>query len=172
MKVAVVGSWKAKEATEWGLKSQDLFPSACRQIGNAIIRLGHTLVTGSESESTADRYAVEGAIQATGGSIPDHPRIIILRPNDEHVSFEQLRNDNPGLFTTRVSLDSGWNVTKLFQVNEADGVVVVGGATFSYQAGPAAAICKKPLVGIDRRRAADAAGISAATRRAGRGPRG
>lgn len=148
MKVAVIGSWKAEEATEWGLKSQDLFPSACRQIGNAIVRLGHTLVIGSESEGTADRYAVEGAIQATGGSIPDRPRIIILRPNDQRVSFEQLRNDNPGLFTTRVSMDSGWNVTKLFQVNEADGVVVVGGAAFSYQAGLAAAICKKPLVPI------------------------
>jgi hypothetical protein len=97
MKVAVIGSWKAEEANDWGLKSQDLFPSACRQIGNAIIRLGHTLVIGSESEGTADRYAVEGAIQATGGSIPDRPRIIILRPNDQRVSFEQLRNDNPGL---------------------------------------------------------------------------
>ena len=148
MKVAVVGSWKAKEAAEWGLKSQDLFPKACRQIGNAIIRLGHTLVIGSESEGTADFYAVEGAVQAMGGTQPDRPRIIILRPNDQQTSFEQLRNENPGLFTTRVSMDPGWNVTKLLQVNEADGVVVVGGATFSYQAGLAAAVCKKPLVPI------------------------
>jgi Predicted nucleotide-binding protein containing TIR-like domain len=148
MKVAVAGSWKAKEASEWGLKSQDLFPKACQQIGNAIMRLGHTLVIGSESEGTADRYAVEGAIQAIGGSTPDRPRIVILRPNDQRVSFEQLRNENPGLFTTRVSMDSGWNVTKLFQVNEADGLVVVGGAEFSYQAGLAAALCKKPLVPV------------------------
>jgi len=126
MKVAVVGSWRAQDASEWGLKSQDMFPEACRQIGNAIMRLGHTLVIGSESEHTADRYAVEGAIQAIGGSSPDRPRIIVLRPNDQHVPFEQLRNENPGIFTTRVSMDSGWNVTSLLQVNEADGLVVVG----------------------------------------------
>src|SRR5271170_1981839 len=148
MKVAVIGSWKVKEAAKWGLKNQELFAKACQDIGNAIVRLGHTLVIGSESEGTADLHAVKGAIQAMGSSIPDRPRVIILRPNDQRISFEQMRKENPGLFTTRVSIDPGWNVTKILQVNEADGVVIVGGADFSYQAGLAAAVCKKPLVPV------------------------
>jgi hypothetical protein len=148
MKVAVIGSWKTKEAQEWELKDRDSFANACRQIGNAIVRLGHTLVIGSESEGTADLYAVEGAVQAMGGAKPDRTRIVILRPNDQSAPFDRLRDENPGLFTTRISLDTTWNVTKLLQVNEADGVVVVGGADFSYQAGLAAAVCGKPLVPV------------------------
>jgi len=149
MKVAVLGSWREKEASEWGLKDSKLFATACQQIGNAILRLGHTLVVvGSNSPDTADFHAVEGAVQASGGSTPDRPRIIILRPNDQRISYEQLRTENPGLFTTRVSIDSNVDITKLVQINEADAVVVVGGAQFSYQSGLAAAVCRKPLVPI------------------------
>jgi predicted nucleotide-binding protein len=148
MRVAVLGSWRTKEAAQWGLKNPDLFASACQQIGKVIIRLGHTLVVASDQEGTADLHVVEGAVQAAGGISPERPRIIILRPNDQRISFERMRSDNPGLFTTRVSMDSDWEVTKFQQINEADGVVIVGGALYSYQAGLAAAVCRKPLVPV------------------------
>ena len=80
---------------------------------------------GSESEGTADRYAVEGAIQATGGSVPDRPRIIILRPNDQHVSFEQLRNDNPGLPLRRGRKNGlRWNRKRRYKENSRSRTIV------------------------------------------------
>ena len=118
------------------LKDQDLFATACRQIGNAIVRLGHTLVVvGSNSADTADFYAVDGAVQAAGGLTPDRPRIVILRPNDQRISYEQLRRQNPGLFTTRVSIDSNVDITKLVQINEADAVIISGARSFPISLG-------------------------------------
>ena len=148
MKIAVVGSWKPAEASEWKLTNADEFPKACRAIGNAVVRLGHTLVVGSESTQTADYHAVEGAVQAWGGQPSPRPRIVLVRPGDQRVPFEKWKAENPGLFTTRVSIDSSWDATKLFQVNECDGIVIVGGAGLSYQAGLASAVCRKRLVPV------------------------
>jgi Predicted nucleotide-binding protein containing TIR-like domain len=148
MKIAVIGSWKPEDASKWKLTNEGLFAKACREIGNAVIRLGHTLVAGSESTRTADYHAVEGAVQAWGGQPSPRPRIVMVRPNDQRVPFEKLKAENPGLFTSRVSIDSNWNATKLFQVNECDGVVIVGGADLSYQAGLASAVCRRRLIPV------------------------
>ena len=45
MRIAVVGSWKDKEAEHWGLTgSENEFGEACRVLGSEIVRLGHSLI--------------------------------------------------------------------------------------------------------------------------------
>jgi len=147
MKIAVCGGWIAEEGGD-GLRTRDSFARACRQIGRTIAQTGQTLVVGGDSDGTADRYAVEGMTEVLSGSQLESPRIIILRPNDQRVPFEEARNENQGLFTAPFSINSEWDITKILQVNEADAVVVVGGAERAYQAGLAAVLCKKPMVAV------------------------
>lgn len=64
MKVALVGSWKEQRAGEWELRDKDSFSDTCCELGASIVQKGPKLIVGTESETTADAYLVEGAVQA------------------------------------------------------------------------------------------------------------
>jgi hypothetical protein len=148
MRVALVGSWKLDDKAEWNLTAGDNFPEACRQLGAAVARAGHVLIVGGQADRRAGYHAIEGVIGALGNARPTPPPIIILRPNDSQIYYEEWRTNYPRLFTSLPSPDSSWNITKLFQVKEADCLLVIGGAQNSFQAGLAAAVSGKPVVPI------------------------
>jgi hypothetical protein len=148
VRIAIVGSWKEEEAEEWNLRNPDDFAEACREIGAEIARRKHVLLVGSESERTADRYAVEGAVSALGrATVPEAP-IIVLRPSDGAFPYEELRARYSHLFTSSYSPESRWGTTRLFQIRQADALVIIGGARSSYQAGITAAVCGRRVVPI------------------------
>jgi len=148
MKVAVIGSWRPNR-DDWAFTSSLAeFREACHQIGSEIVRNGHVLLVGSEDRNTADFSAVEGAIAALGAANIESPQIIVLRPNDNKISFENWRRQYPRLFGSMTSPDANWDITKIFQVKEADCVVLLGGAETSYQAGLTAAVSGKRTVPI------------------------
>lgn len=49
MRIAVVGSWKDREAEHWRLTgSEGEFGETCRLLGSEIVRLGHSLIVAGE----------------------------------------------------------------------------------------------------------------------------
>jgi len=146
MKVAVCGGWH-DETGDWSIAHQETLEKACRQIGRKIVSLGHTLVVGEDKPNSADFWAVRGVVDEPDSSFK-RPCITILRPKDNSFPFKDERSKDQSLFTTRPSIDTGWNITKILQVREADAVVVVGGAEHAYQAGLTAVLCRKPVVPV------------------------
>jgi len=150
MRIALVGSWKDENANSanFSLVDKERFFASCRTLGGEIARHGHSLIVGSESERTADFHAVVGVVDAFGHSRSGHPRIIVLRRNDQKTVFDKWRNEYAELFSSRHSPDPGWTATHLFQLKESDSLIVIGGGTAAYHAGLAAALCGKRLVPI------------------------
>ena len=108
MRVAVLGSWREEDRKKWRLReSPDGFRAACRQVGAELIRQGHSLIVGTDSEHTADANAVLGAVDAlqTFGVPPEWPRILLIRPATPEKArpFEQLRRSLPGAGSARTT---------------------------------------------------------------------
>ena len=60
MRIGITGSWRDKDRETWTLRSDlESFKFACYQLGAAIAERGATLTDGSDSDSTADKHAVE-----------------------------------------------------------------------------------------------------------------
>jgi hypothetical protein len=148
MRVGVVGSWKAEDASDWNLSDEFGFKEAARALGAEIARRQHQIVVGSESQRTADYFAVEGVVQALGSTIGVAPAITVVRPNDDKVPFHDFRSRYDHLFTSGFSPDAKWRVTHLLQVQRSDALLIVGGGELSYQAGVAAAVSGRRVVPI------------------------
>jgi Predicted nucleotide-binding protein containing TIR-like domain len=153
MRVAVLGSWRHEDKKRWSLReTPEAFQAACRQVGLELIRRGHSLIVGSDSDHTADGNAVRGAIEAFSGTTPtvESPRIMLIRPRSsaQGLSFPQLRRSIPGVFVERQVDSQSWAVVKLVQTQLADAVILIGGAEKTEQAGLTAAVSKKPLACI------------------------
>jgi hypothetical protein len=82
MRVAVLGSWRQKDKTRWGLlETSESFRGACRRVGRELIERGHSLIVGTDSTQTADGTAVQGAIEVLGtaNTKVETPRIMLIR---------------------------------------------------------------------------------------------
>ena len=146
MNVAMVGSWRPGGEQGFVLEDESSFGDACRRLASAIVRAGHQLIIGSTSPYTADYHAVEGVIQERA-SVRDG-QLMILRPADGKLPFEDLRRLHGNLFTSTYAPADKWEIAKLRQVHLADAVIVIGGASGSYLAGVAAAVAGKCIVPI------------------------
>ncbi|HEV7609883.1 MAG TPA: hypothetical protein VGO61_21285 [Steroidobacteraceae bacterium] len=61
MRVAVLGSWREKDAQRWRLlETQEAFAQACRRLGRELIESGHSLIVGTDALRTADGNAAAG----------------------------------------------------------------------------------------------------------------
>jgi Predicted nucleotide-binding protein containing TIR-like domain len=147
MRIAVIGSWRDSDRTEWRLKDRDGFRAAAAALGRKIIELGHSLIVGSDNEITADFHAAQAAALAVGKN-PTEPRIHIMAPRGHAAAFVESDQEFPGVFTQWYVEADNWAPVKVFQVKEADRVLILGGATESRQAGLTAVTSEKRVVCI------------------------
>ncbi|HET9963077.1 MAG TPA: TIR domain-containing protein [Nitrospiraceae bacterium] len=151
MRIAMIGSWRGDQPETPTLTDHEHFPEACRMLAERIVTNGHQIVIGGQPSGTADFHAVEGVIRALESRRNDFslPPIMIIRPKEEmERPYESWRREYGRLFTERTAPGSRWSLTKLFQVKDADEVIVIGGTELSYQAGLAAGVSGKRLVPI------------------------
>ena len=155
MRVAVLGSWRQQDKESWRLlESSQAFRSACRQVGAELIRRGHSLIVGTDSNHTADGNAALGALDALNAakSPIESPRIMVIGPDphspDKARPFLDLRKSNPGVFVEHQVDAASWAAVKLVQMQLADAAILIGGAEKTEQAGLTAAVSRKPLACI------------------------
>ena len=156
MRVAVLGSWREKDAAEWELRGTlGAFQQACRKIGFELIKQGHSLILGSKSEHTADGNALEGAYEAwetAAGVQKDRPRAMMIRLAGSFSGTEDAyaapHQRMPGGIVDYPVDAASWSSVKLVQTHLADALILVGGENQTEQAGLAATISKKPLACI------------------------
>lgn len=155
MRVAVLGSWRQEDATQWALRgTQAAFSAACRRIGLELIQRGHSLILGSSSPHTADGNALEGARQAWAAAPDadkDRPRVMMIRPAgppSTEQDAQALHRSMPGGIVDYPVDAASWSSVKLVQAQLADALILVGGAEKTETAGLAATIGKKPLACI------------------------
>ena len=80
MRIAITGSWRDEDRDHWKLRDKTLFFEAMASIGLALVTLGHRLVVATDSRHTADRAAVDGAVQALPqDGVYDQPVVDLLR---------------------------------------------------------------------------------------------
>jgi hypothetical protein len=93
MRIAVVGSWKDKEAEHWGLTGSDNeFGEACRVLGSEIVRLGHSLIVAGELGLPARIMHEPPAATADMAALPGVLGSRTLRRTEQvRLRFEPLR---------------------------------------------------------------------------------
>jgi len=145
MQIGITGSYRKKDRVAWGLEEDfATFKDACRQIGQAIARTGSSLTVGSDSDFTADKYAVEGYL-----SERTCKRCIrIVRPSKGPRPFPDLRSKNPESFVFVTGPSSTWRHTRYLFVSDVDALVTVGGARGTYQAALELGLTRKRLVPV------------------------
>jgi hypothetical protein len=152
MRVAVLGSWSEPPDEGFALRGDKLqFQQAARRVGHELIRRGHSLVVGSDGDHTADRHAVEGAVEAlqsAGAVEPSRPRVLLIRRRKARraPAFAGLRVT--GAFVEQAMNVGSEGAVKQLQVAFADAVLLLCGAAHTEQAGIAAALSGKPLACI------------------------
>lgn len=145
MRIGITGSWRHKDQNTWSLRSDpQVFKEACRQLGSAIAKSGAAITVGSDSESTADRYAVEGYL----ANYHDALTVRVVRPQDGTTPFTQLYSKYPNAFTYLTSSSSTWRHTRQLFVSDIDALVTVGGAGGTYQAALELRLTRKRLVPV------------------------
>ena len=159
MRVAVLGSWRAKDQQEWGLQgSLEEFQQAARDIGYALIERGHSLILGTTAPHTADGQALQGAADAWT-QVPalrrDRPRVMLIRALPTKVRSRTNPENQRRLqdLPAGLAVDSPTEVMaitslKLVQAHYADAMILLGGAEKTEQAGLAATVARKPLACI------------------------
>jgi vacuolar-type H+-ATPase subunit F/Vma7 len=146
MRIAITGSWREKDAAEWGLRDRDGFFRAARAIGAELVKLGHRLVVATDAPHTADRAAVDGAVEGLPrDGVYEEPVVDLLRP--DHEAFGDLAERRPGFVNLR-STPPNSQVTKLYQVHLSDAVLAIGGADKTLQAAIAAAVSGRRIVPV------------------------
>lgn len=148
MKIAIFGSW-SRDRKRWGLRgSKQEFTEACSSIGRKLAHYGHSIIVGSSSPNTADRYVVNGVIEEAKNANVRFPLIRVLRPDDEWRPFDELAGKYPHLFNFRPRTQEWWQGAHLVGVGEADAILTIGGGGGTYLVGLASIIAKKTLVPI------------------------
>jgi hypothetical protein len=153
MKVAVFGSWTALETDrDWHFReSHEAFKEACRKIGDALARKGHTLIVEFEAPHVADLHVVEGYVAAPGTSTT--LKIELAWTKAQGRPFERYAQTRPGLFAYHPLPASEtdrqrWSNSHLVSLKHANAILTIGGREGTYLAGSAAIVANKPLVPI------------------------
>lgn len=145
MKVLVAGSLHFENSND----VRASFVEACNEIGVALAQAGHELVVGSGSDNTADKHIFNGFI-----SVKNHPRLYIIRPLG--VKHDDKKKEGDILFAKlpqKLRVDrhpaDSWSKIRVYQVLEADVVLVLGGsaAGTALIAGTATAL-QRPVLAI------------------------
>jgi len=144
MRIAITGSWRVEDEQLWKLRDKEKFFEATKTLGSELVTLGHRLVVATDSCHTADRAAVDGAEKALPEDrVYSTPVVDLLRA--DHEAFKAFSAKRPGFVNLRPAPLNA-EVTKLYQVHQADVVLAVGGAEKTLQATIAAAVAGKRVV--------------------------
>src|SRR5215831_16499088 len=100
MKIATFGSWIVGKDSPWKFDGQQPeFNDACRAIGQAIAKLGHSVIVGSSDSNSADWHIVQGVMSTlTSTAAPKAPLVEVIRPFDEEVDYADLSRKHPKAF--------------------------------------------------------------------------
>lgn len=139
MKILIVGT----KHKNWSEGRKRIFESACREIGCALVKAGHTLVVGSDSTNTAERFAVEGA-NMIGGK---HEVTVIYRASDSS-PFDKDSGTFAQINFNHHEVKDTWVVTRSQQIDAADGAVLIGGGQGTTAVGYQAPKQKKAVLPI------------------------
>jgi hypothetical protein len=143
MRIGITGSWRERDRELWALRSDIAsFKGACYQLGLAIALTGATITVGSDSESTADKYAVEGYL----ANYSDALSVRVVRPQNGPVPFPDLYGKYPKTFVYLTSPSTTWRHTRQQFVSDIDLLLTIGGADGTYQAALELRLTKKRLV--------------------------
>ncbi len=146
MKILIAGSMKTP-ASETAFQS---FKSACREIGRELATNGHTILLGSDSNKTADRYVMEGL-----SSVPGQHDVIVYY--SEMVDADEAAHENrvpfpqadPSSVRIRHKPYSGqWTVAHTAGINAADVVLLIGGSRRCDLVGSMARVVGKPVLAL------------------------
>jgi len=145
MRIGITGSWREKDQTSWKLRSDtESFKRACHQIGSALAQSGVAITVGSDSGSTADKYAVEGYLS----NYREGLSVRVVRPQDGTNPFAQLYSQYGDAFVYLTGFSSTWRHTRQQFVSDIDALVTVGGADGTYQAALELRLTRKRLVPV------------------------
>jgi hypothetical protein len=145
MRIGITGSWREKDREDWGLRSDPIhFNEACHQLGSALALAGAEITVGSDSEFTADKFAVDGYFS----NYSDALSVRVVRPNDGKPMFTHLYDRYPQAFTYATGPSSKWQHTRQLLVSDVDALVTVGGVNGTYQTGLELSLTRKRLVPI------------------------
>lgn len=155
MKVAVFGSWSdPKTHQDWNfVGSRDVFNSACKDIGRALVDKGHTLIVESENQTVADPYVVGGYVERAVPGTSSKLKIELAWPRGHQRPFENFAQARTDLFTYHQlpapeAERQRWSNSHLVSLKHADAILTIGGEQGTYLAGSAAIVADKPLVPI------------------------
>lgn len=139
MKILIVGSSEidGNETVQTG------FDSACRQLGSALARARHTVIVASDQQETADRHVVLGANDVEG-----RHDVLVMRPTRGDTPFNNERASLSNIHFTFKRVQASWAVGRIYQIREADAVIMIGGARGTAQVGYTAPALEKPVLAI------------------------
>lgn len=145
MRIGITGSWKQADVKSWHLLS-DLkhFQDASHQIGIAIAQSGAEITVGSDSDFTADKFAVEGYLS----NYSDTLKVRVIRPLNRSQPFQDLYDRYPKAFIYLTGASSTWRHTRQNFISDIDALVTVGGADGTLQAGLELRLTRKRLIPI------------------------
>ncbi|MEU5317636.1 hypothetical protein AB0G67_13055 [Streptomyces sp. NPDC021056] len=143
--IAVIGSTDPHRTFTHPLRSADLAPEACRQLGRELARAGCDLAVFSSSAEYIETDVVAGyadaCTEAEPGRVaafpPRHSDVDFALPPDAHVRVEILRDSS-----------GEWEVAFYHTLLTCDGVLLMGGGQSTRVAGIIALSQRLPLVSV------------------------
>lgn len=145
MRIGITGSWREKDRVRWALRSDfNSFKDACHQIGFEIGKTGATITVGSDTDFTADKYAVEGYLSNGTEGLS----VRVVRPQKGSPPFPELYHRHPAAFVYLTGPTPTWRHTRQLFVGDLDALVTVGGGDGTYQAALELRLTRKRLVPV------------------------
>jgi hypothetical protein len=142
-KLLIVGSAR-------DLAQLDSFRAVARDLGAAVAKRGHELVVCSHSDSTADRWAVEGANGASTPEVPAHVSYFMSAQELENAEDQPYdRQAFPNILLEPRLTHGEWFETYDAAARWCDGAIAIGGS--SRGTGPALYLIlarRQPVVAI------------------------
>ena len=149
MRIVIFGSWKLEQKDNWRLFGKEVqFHKACQELGEKLVQEGHTIIAGSTCERTADYHFIQGALNAFSVLKLDNHVVEIFRPNNIEQPYKELAKEHPNAFKYHDFPSGRWPISHLLSLLESDSVIVVGGASYSYNACLAGLVAKKPIIPV------------------------
>jgi hypothetical protein len=107
---------------------------------------GAEITVGSDSESVADKYVVEGYLSSYADSLS--VRVVRPQKREEAEPFADLYSKYPRAFVYLTGPSSTWRHTRHLFVSDIDALVTIGGAGGTYQVALELRLTRKRLVPI------------------------
>lgn len=140
MRILVLGSLHFEGAEA----QREAFCVGCRELGEILAKAGHTIIVGSDSLNTADRYVVEGSNRVSRKHIVAVRRL----DDDQELPFEKEADKFPNITFDYDRRGGDWTTAHIVALSEADILIVLGGGKGTERMAYAAEALRKPVLAI------------------------